>query len=163
MVRRPVRFFVSYAQKDARLVHGLLGLLAFHFKASARYDYSAWDDRQLIAGERWHERIQEEIRDCDFGLLFLSPAFLASDYIKESELPPLLAGGQIVPVSLKPVDFTLHKSLSLDAYQVFRLRTMNGRTWSYSELRVSSHREDFVLELFRQIEARLSSVPGRAT
>jgi hypothetical protein len=156
MVRRPVRFFVSYARKDARLVQGLLDVLHIHFKASARYDYVAWDDRQLLAGERWDDRIREEIRSCDFGLLFLSPAFLASDYIKDNELPLLLDGGRIVPVGLKPIDFTLHQSLTLDEYQVFRLRTTKGQWW-YSDLRAASHREDFVLELFRQIEARLSA------
>jgi hypothetical protein len=156
MVRRPVRFFVSRAEGDARLVDGLLDLLRLHFKASAAHDYVAWESRHLLAGERWHERVQEAIRDCDFGLLFLSPAFLASDYIKEHELPPLLEGGRIVPVGLKPVDFTLHESLSLDDYQVFRLRTSKGQWW-YSDLRARSHREDFALELFRQIEARLSA------
>ena len=162
MVRRPVRFFVSYAQKDARLVNGLLEFLRIHFKASAKYDYTAWDDGRLLAGERWHERIQEEVRNCDFGLLFLSPAFLASDYIKDNELPLLLAGGLIVPVGLKPIDFTLHQALSLDEYQVFRLRTSKGQWW-YSDLRVASHREDFALELFRQIEARLSAAPLAAS
>jgi hypothetical protein len=162
MVRRPVRFFVSYARKDARLVQGLLEFLRTHFKASAKYDYTAWDDGRLLAGERWHERIQEEVRSCDFGLLFLSPAFLASDYIKKDELPPLLAAGRIVPVGLKPVDFELHASGSLDEYQVFRLRTSRGQWW-YSDLRVASHREDFALELFRQIEARLAAAPPAAS
>jgi hypothetical protein len=160
MVRRPVRFFVSYAEKDARLVTGLLDLLAPHLKASAAHDYTIWDFRRLLVGERWHERIQEEIRNCDFGLLFLSPAFLASDYIKDHELPPLLAGGRIVPVGLKPLDFKLHACLSLDEYQVFRLRIPSGRYW-YSELR-AQHREAFALELFRQIEARLSAASASA-
>jgi hypothetical protein len=158
LVRRPVRFFVSYAEVDARLVKGLLDLLQSHFKASATYDYVAWDFHQLLAGERWHERIQEEIRNCDFGLLFLSPAFLASDYIKENELPPLLEGGRIVPVGLKPLDFKLHHCLSLDEYQVLRLRIPSGHARWYSELR-GQHREAFALELFRQIEGRLSTTP----
>lgn len=159
MVRRPVRFFVSYAEKDARLVTGLLDLLQLNFKASKAHDYAVWEFHRLLVGERWHERIQEQIRNCDFGLLLLSPAFLASGYIKEYELPPLLAGGQIVPVGLKPVDFKLHASLSLDEYQVFRLRTTNGQWW-YSDLRVASHREAFALDLFRQIEAHLSAAPS---
>jgi hypothetical protein len=156
MVRRPVRFLASYAEKDARLVTGLLDLLGPHLQASAAHEYVTWDFHRLLAGERWHERIQEEIRNCDFGLLFLSPEFLASEYIKEHELPPLLAGGRIVPVGLKPVDFKLHKCLSLDEYQVLRLRIPSGHARWYSELR-GQHREAFVLELFRQIEARLSN------
>lgn len=155
-MRATTRLFVSYAEKNAPLVSSLLDLLVPHFKASRANDYAVWDFHRLLAGERWHERIQAEIATCDFGLLFLSPEFLASSYITEQEIPPLLRRKGIIPVGLKPIDFQLHDLRSLDEYQLFRLRTARGQLRWYSGLR-GADREAFAFELFRQIEARLAS------
>jgi TIR domain len=155
-MRQKIRFFCSYAEKDSQLVSAFLDALFPHFKASRAYEYAIWDFHRLLAGEPWHDRIQAEIAACDFGLLFLSPAFLASDYIAKEEIPPLMNREGIVPIGLKPVDFHLHDGQSLDDYQVFRFRTpRRGLCW-FSELR-GADREAFVFELFRQIEARLAA------
>jgi hypothetical protein len=156
--RRTFQYFVAFAEKDSRPVSGLLDLLRLHFKASKANDYLEWECHRLLAGERWHDRIQEAIVACDFSLLCLSPAFLASDYVKEHEIPPLLQQGRIIPIGLKPYDGNLHQCLSLDERQVFRLRTTSGRLYWYSELR-GSDREAFALDLFRQIEERLWDAP----
>jgi TIR domain len=154
-MRQSVRFFNSYAEKDSRLVEGMLELLEPHCTASRAYDYRFWDFHRLLAGERWDERIQSEIAACDFGLLLLSPRLLASRYIRENEVPALLQRRGVVPVGLKPLDFKLQDWLSLDALQLFRLRTPRGRLRCYSELR-GADRDAFALELFRQIERRLA-------
>lgn len=154
-MRKAVRFFVSYSGKNSRLVSDLLERLDPHFKASRANDYSVWEFHQLVAGERWHERIQTEIAACDFGLLLLSPEFLASRYIKQEEVPRLLREKRIIPVGLKPIDFALHDSMSLDAYQLFRLRMPRGDLRCYSELD-GQGRDAFALGLFRDIEARLA-------
>lgn len=153
-MRKQVRFFCSYASKDSRLVRRLLDLLLPHLKASRDHEHVLWLDLQLRAGERWNERIQEELARCDFGMLFLSPEFLASDYIRTHEVPPLL-GKRIIPVGLKPVDSRHQDLQSLGDYQLFRLRTANGQLRWFSESR-GADRDAFALELFRQIEGRLA-------
>jgi hypothetical protein len=154
------RLFVCYAEKDSRLVSDLLDRLRPHFAASKSHAYAAWEFHRLLAGELWHERIQAEIAGAHVGLLCLSPEFLASPYIRSSEVPALLRHHKVVPVSLKPVDSKLHETFSLADYQWFRLRTASGRVRCYSELRGAADRDAFALELFRQIEGRLAS--GRA-
>lgn len=154
-MRKQVRFFCSCASRDSRLVTGLLDLLLPHMTASRRFEYDVWAFHKLLPGERWHERVQEEIERCDFGMLFLSPAFLSSDYIREHELPALLRRKGIIPVGVKPVDSGLHDLQSLDEYQLFRLRTPRGQLRFFSELR-GADRDAFALELFRQIEGRLA-------
>lgn len=154
-MREQVRFFCSYASKDSRLVTSLLDLLLPHLDASRAFEYVVWEFHKLLAGERWHERVQEELAACDFGMLFLSPEFLASRYIRTDELPALLRREGIIPVGLKPVDFRLHDVRTLDEYQVFRLRTPRGQVRWFSELR-GADRDAFALELFRQIEGRLA-------
>ncbi|HPS77268.1 MAG TPA: toll/interleukin-1 receptor domain-containing protein [Thermoanaerobaculaceae bacterium] len=147
---RMTRVFASYASADEDLACRLLELLEEHLRASRR-GYGMWEFRRLLVGERWHERIQEEIAACDVGLLLLSPAFLASEYIARHELPHFVEGEgkPIVPVGLKLVDLARHDHKGLADYQVFRL---DGR--SFSQLRTPG-RERFVLDLFRQIEARV--------
>ena len=67
-------------------------------------------------------------------MLFLSPEFLASDYIKQHELAPLLRSKGILPIGLKPVDLKAHDLQALDDYQLFRLRTPRGEPRWFSEL-----------------------------
>lgn len=154
-LRKEVRFFCSYASKDSRLVTSMLDLLLPHLDASRAFEYRVWEFHKLLAGERWHERVQEEVATCDFGMLFVSPEFLASRYIRTDELPALLRKERIIPVGLKPVDFKLSDVQPLDQYQIFRLRTPRGVLRWFSELR-GADRDAFALELFRQIEGRLA-------
>ena len=69
-MRKQVRFFCSYASKDSRLVAGLLDLLLPHLKASREHEHEVWEFRKLVAGNRWHERVQEEIAACDLACSF---------------------------------------------------------------------------------------------
>lgn len=145
------RFFVSYAARDAQAAAALLERLRAQLAASARFRYRLWDFRQLLLGERWHARIQEEVAACDFGLLLVSPAFLASEYIGAHELPRFVGphGKPMLPVGLKPVDFARHDLKGLGAHQVFR---HDGRFF----LELGGPRRDaFALALFQQIEDRL--------
>lgn len=146
--------FVSYAERDARAAQALLEALGRHLAASKRVAYRVWEFHALLLGERWHERIQDEIARSDFGLLLLSPAFLTSAYIGAHELPRFVGRGDgvkpIVPVGLKPVDFERHDLKGLEAHQVFRL---DGRF--FAEL-PSSRRDAFAFALFQQIDDRVA-------
>ena len=110
----------------------------------------------MVPGEDWKARIIKAIGDCDFGLLLISPSFLASKFIVETELPKFVSGEKAsVPVMLQPVDFDRHDLKGLEKQQIFRFATKkSSRPKAYAECR--GHRRDaFVLELFRQIEAKL--------
>lgn len=152
---RTVSLFVSYADKDARPVQRLIDLLTPHFNASRANRYAVWEFRRLLLGEDFHERIQEEIGICDFGLLCISPSFLASPYITRHELPHFAGGGggkPVLPVGLKPVDFDLHDMKGLDRLQIFMHKK------KFFSQPPGDGREAFAFELFRQIESRLAGV-----
>jgi TIR domain-containing protein len=53
-------------------------------------DLTVWSDRTIKIGDDWHVTIQKQLAVAKAVLLFVSPAFLASDYIANNELPVLL-------------------------------------------------------------------------
>jgi len=104
--KRVVHFFVSYAHGDdnrheSKLADGLISFLRQHFKSSLKYELDVWTDRQIPLGTGWAQRIQQAIQDCDFGILLVSPAFLASKFIEGQELVHFVADGS--ESSRKPV------------------------------------------------------------
>lgn len=79
-----LRLFVSYAHADARKIKSL----GTHLKILGRRGYiQVWDDKQLVAGEEWEERIMAEMEQADIVLLIYSTASRASDFIQDKEGP----------------------------------------------------------------------------
>lgn len=66
--------------------------------------------------------------ESDFGLLCLTPAFLASDFVARVELPALLAEDRmVVPVGIEPVDLERADLRGVEGLQIFRYRASSGR------------------------------------
>lgn len=79
-----MRLFVSYAHDDERKIKPL----GTHLKILGRRGYiQVWDDKQLVAGEEWEERIMAELELADIVLLIYSTASRASTFIQEKEGP----------------------------------------------------------------------------
>ena len=95
--------FVSYSRADS----DCLDRLRVHLRPLQRESaIEYWDDRSLIAGERWRDEIEAALARARMAILLISADFLASDFVAESELPVLLAaaeghGTTILPVILK--------------------------------------------------------------
>jgi hypothetical protein len=120
--------FLSYAHADACRMEEFLRL--FEPRGGIRKDacFKLWDDRALLVGERWQERIATELKKSDFGILLLSPDFFHSPFIKHIELPTILAAGNVVPVGLEAVGLGAVDLLGLEELQVFRFPVGRGRS-----------------------------------
>ncbi|HJY84695.1 MAG TPA: toll/interleukin-1 receptor domain-containing protein [Candidatus Binatia bacterium] len=106
--------FISYAHTDnespdpsRRWLNRLLEQLE---PLRVQGQVHAWSDTDIEMGEDWQERIQASLSQAKAAVLLVSPAFLASTYIRNSELPVLLKSAKdkgvfILPVILRPCLF----------------------------------------------------------
>jgi DNA-binding response OmpR family regulator len=98
------RVFVCYSHQDADLEREMQEFLG----PMARQGMTFWDDTRLEPGERWQERIMQEIARADAAVLLVSTPFIGSRFITEFELPALLKaqqdrGLEVILVHLGPV------------------------------------------------------------
>ena len=156
-MRKKVTFFVSYARRNKTLVNDFLDKLTDILAPSKRHEYVLWRDTALTVGADWEHQITEARDNCDFGLLLVSPAFLASKFISDKELPTFVSGQKpSIPVMLQPVDFSRHDLKGLDKKQIFRLDFEGFKEpRAYGDCK-RQRRETFVLELFKSIEDNLA-------
>lgn len=114
--------FISYSRNDLRW----LARLQTHLKPLQRQGIiDLWDDTRLRAGDEWRKEIERAIAECKIAILLISPDFIASDFINNNELPPLLVkakkrGVRILSVIISPSaykDFELANSRPLTRHQ----------------------------------------------
>jgi hypothetical protein len=157
VVRAQAPFFCSYAQADGALVMKLLARLLPHLLASRRYEFQKWQDTDVLVGEGWNEAILGALERHKIALLMVSPTFLVRPYIREEELPRLLAPENqkvLLPVLLKPIDLRRQDAGGLEALQIFAVRVGVSRR-AFSECSSAKEQDRFAMELYRAIEDRL--------
>lgn len=106
--------FISYSHADKK--H--LKRLRVHLKPLEKEGVvDVWDDTKIKAGEKWEQEIENALNKSAIAVLIISADFLASDFIVDNELPPILErselkGTKIVPFILRPCRFSRDKNLS---------------------------------------------------
>lgn len=108
--------FISYAHSDNESSdpneRWLNRLLEFLKPLVMQGHVGTWADTEIKAGENWQEYIQTQLQKAKVAVLLLSPAFLASEYIRNNELPILLMkaktelGVTVLPIILRPCMFS---------------------------------------------------------
>ena len=105
-VERPLKVFISYAHKDLAYMDDL----NTHLRTLRRSQIiETWNDRAIIAGQEWDEKILQEIREADVIIMLMSAYFIDSDYIWEKEIKAAFESKQqgklVLPIYVKPFDF----------------------------------------------------------
>ena len=157
--RVKVRFFVSYAHADDEYADPFIKALCEMLKPSKTYDFELWRDTEILPGETWLKEIEDALKACTLGLLLVSPAFLGSDFITQSELPRFVGNDAkpVIPVMLRKVNFERHDLKGLSVTQIYRYKAGADNYRSFAQCG-SGQREEFVYDLHERIERRLEKL-----
>ena len=96
--------FISYSHRD----EAWKDRLVIHLRALQLDDQLVeWDDRRIQAGDDWFKEIQDAMERASIVVLLVSTDFLASEFIRHEEVPPLLerrkkSGLRVIPVFVSP-------------------------------------------------------------
>jgi len=107
--------FISYSSFDKSYLNRLL----VHLKPLEKKGLiDAWSDKKITVGDKWCDEIEKALNASQVAILLISADFLASDFIVDDELAPILKkqeseGLSIIPVVLKPCRFERDKSISI--------------------------------------------------
>ena len=108
--------FISYSHQDKKW----LNQLQIHLKFLIRNQtITVWDDSQIQAGEEWKKKIDQALAAAKVAVLMVSPSFLASDFIANNELPPLLntAESEGLTIIWIPISYSLYEETEIAKYQ----------------------------------------------
>jgi TIR domain len=110
------QIFVSYSHQDDTFRHELETNLKPYLRAGS---FTSYSDQQIAPGSQWFPEIESALANSKIAVLLVSPDFLASDFIHEHELGPLLnkaeqGGVKILWVSVRDSSY---KVTPLNNYQ----------------------------------------------
>jgi hypothetical protein len=87
--------FISYAHFDDPKKNKYIAELQKHLHPKIRNgELNVWCDTDIKAGDEWRTKINRNIETASFSILLVSPSFLASSFIVDYELPPLLEAAE---------------------------------------------------------------------
>lgn len=105
--------FISYSHKDKTYLNRLM----IHLKPLKKKGLlDVWEDSQIKTGDKWEEKINKALNEANIAILLISADFMASDFITDNELPPILSkvevsGTKILPLIISPCRFSREQSL----------------------------------------------------
>lgn len=152
--------FISYSHKDKEW----LERLQVHLKPLEREGIiKRWDDTLIKPGEDWLNEIRQVLTSTKVAILLVSADFLASDFIVNNELPPLLdsaktQGTVILPVIVSPCRFSETKFLSqfTETTSLAQLQSINNPAKPLLSL-TKNEQEAVFLEVARAVEEALGT------
>lgn len=108
--------FISYSHADKKW----LDRVKIHLKPLERdHNVIVWSDTKLRSGDKWLTEINRALASAKVAIMLISADFLASDFIHNDELPPLLKAANkegliILPIIVSRCSFSFSP---LNVYQ----------------------------------------------
>src|SRR5215813_9220783 len=147
------RAFISYSHKGNVFLDHLQSYLKLYLDGN---EVDVWDDTRIGVGAKWEGEIEQALASARIAVLLISIDFLTSTFIRERELPRLLAAatqGQValIPVIVRPCPLERVKELA-------QIQTINSPSKPVNAM--LPHEQD---ALWMDVAERMSqalSVPG---
>jgi hypothetical protein len=107
--------FISYSHSDRIWRERLETMLV----PLVRGGLKIWSDNQIKPGDNWRQEIERALADAKVAVLLVSPAFLASEFIHNNELPSLLSAAKQegLKVLWVPIEHSLYKFTQIADFQ----------------------------------------------
>jgi hypothetical protein len=127
---------VSYSHADRKW---LTELKKFLKPLVQKHRIRIWDDTAIEAGVRWRDEIGRFFSAASIAIFLVSQDFIASDFISEHELPPLLARGKrdrvrLLWIAVRPGTY--------DDLDLSELQALNDPARPLSSLRKADRERD---------------------
>ena len=113
--------FISYGHLDMTPVNWVERLKLYLAPFRQKGIVDIWDDSRIAPGTEWRQEIAQALDRSTAAILVVGPAFLASDFIAQHELPRLLKAAKTCGVSIYPliVAYCAYKQSDLEPYEAF--------------------------------------------
>ena len=105
MMEKKHSIFISYSHEDDKWLVKVQKTL----KSLQRFydNVDSWSDKKIIASDVWKDEIDKALRNATIAILLVSQDFMASDFITNEELQPILnkavnEGTKILTLFLRP-------------------------------------------------------------
>lgn len=114
------KIFISYSHKDCEYLKRLeTHLMPFEYDNKIQF----WDDTRINSGNQWRKELDKAIQETVVAILLITPDFLASRFITENELTPLIDACKAEEVKLIPV--IIKHSVFLNLEKLCQFQSIN--------------------------------------
>ena len=147
--------FISYSHKDKKWLDRVHTMIKPLVRNGA---LSVWDDTKILPGSKWQDEIEHALAQARAAILLVSPSFLASDFIANNELHPLLreasSGGlTIFWICLEPC---LFEETDLASYQAVHdprqpLSSLRRVDQDVALVKLSRHIKDHLAKVSQEV------------
>lgn len=107
--------FISYSHKDTKWLECIQKMLSPY----ADMGLDIWSDQRILSGQEWRVEIDASLARASVAVLLVSDNFLASTFIKQNELPPLLDAANEKKTIILPIliDHCCYEVTAIVRYQ----------------------------------------------